>query len=373
MGARRGDPWKHGRPRPRRGAGRIEDGPDAPPDPAVPSPRHPAPVAASGGWFVLEPLGSRLWQKSGLGRPAAGGGVVLDAAEVLFCHWHRHLQLPSDDWLATTMETDGDLLARARVIEHVRRPGDLLSLCTAHPEFEVAEGTWAVRWSRADHPSRDEPPAAQVRWTTAAAPVDWPALAAWAAAVLASSMVAEVHVVDADGDVTRYVVEIVVPNGRHEPPPDAPADAVVAAWATRRDRGEGTWVPWPAEETWPLPGLGVQTSGGRWLDAVAARWLARHVGGDQPEADAHERMLDDLLRRGLLPRSGFKYGTRWRAYEGPIESGHAEWLLAPLDEAPSTWQGACLAARLANGVRKRWACWSPASGTHVSVVRQAGT
>ena len=35
----------------------------------------------------------------------------------------------------------------------------------------------------------------------------------------------------------------------------------------------------------------------------------------------------DLLSRGLALRSGFKYGTHWRAYSGPVGKDHAPYLI----------------------------------------------
>mgnify|MGYP003325727680 CR=1 FL=1 len=70
--------------------------------------------------------------------------------------------------------------------------------------------------------------------------------------------------------------------------------------------------------------------------------------------DNGARVLIDLLGRGLNPKSGFKYGTKWRCYEGEIGMGHAPWLIVHPDKIPNDWNEACLASRLASGVNKKW-------------------
>ena len=65
-------------------------------------------------------------------------------------------------------------------------------------------------------------------------------------------------------------------------------------------------------------------------------------------------VLWDLLNRGLHPRPGFKYGTRWRCYDEPLGQNHAPLLVIHPNEGPTDWEGACLASRLASGVNKTW-------------------
>ena len=62
------------------------------------------------------------------------------------------------------------------------------------------------------------------------------------------------------------------------------------------------------------------------------------------------------MSRGVLLRPGFKFGSRWRVYETPVGVAHAPWLVQPVDYAPLTWEGACLAVRLSEGVNKTWLC-----------------
>ena len=55
-----------------------------------PSKPHPMPSKLDDRWFLPNPLGARLNQKSGLGLNVENG-ISLEAIEVLFCHWNRHV------------------------------------------------------------------------------------------------------------------------------------------------------------------------------------------------------------------------------------------------------------------------------------------
>ena len=70
----------------------------------------------------------------------------------------------------------------------------------------------------------------------------------------------------------------------------------------------------------------------------------------------HGRVLVvfDLINRGLHPRPGFKYGTKWRCYDTILGESHAPWLVVHPDNGPVNWEEACLASRLAAGVNKKW-------------------
>ena len=77
---------------------------------------------------------------------------------------------------------------------------------------------------------------------------------------------------------------------------------------------------------------------------------------------AFELRLAFLASQRLLLRPGFKYGCLWRAYETGISVEHAPWLIQPVHDAPTNWEGICLAVRLAEGVNKRWLCASQFEG-----------
>jgi tRNA-intron endonuclease len=88
-------------------------------------------------------------------------------------------------------------------------------------------------------------------------------------------------------------------------------------------------------------------------DAIAAR--GRSVEGDR--FDRRRRVYRALRERGLVPKTGFKFGADFRTYEavGHVDDlGHSELLVRVLSaDAELSPRDIALDVRLAHGVRKR--------------------
>lgn len=78
--------------------------------------------------------------------------------------------------------------------------------------------------------------------------------------------------------------------------------------------------------------------------------IARKI---QPDFDRRLTVYQELKSRNLIVKTGFKYGTHFRIYEGDPESDHSEYLVhsVPVDFVTS-WEEISRAVRLAQGVRK---------------------
>jgi tRNA-intron endonuclease len=73
----------------------------------------------------------------------------------------------------------------------------------------------------------------------------------------------------------------------------------------------------------------------------------------QPEFDLRLTAYKDLKKRGLIVKTGFKYGTHFRVYEGDPDSDHSEYLMHAVPKKYITsWEEISRAVRLAHGVRK---------------------
>jgi len=73
----------------------------------------------------------------------------------------------------------------------------------------------------------------------------------------------------------------------------------------------------------------------------------------QANFDHRLSIYSDLKSRGLIVKTGFKYGTHFRAYENDPDSCHARYLVHAIDpEFQGTWPELSRAIRLAHGVRK---------------------
>jgi tRNA-intron endonuclease len=73
----------------------------------------------------------------------------------------------------------------------------------------------------------------------------------------------------------------------------------------------------------------------------------------QQDFDLRLKAYDDLRSRGLVVKTGFKYGSHFRVYEDDPERSHARWLVhaVPADYE-TTWPEISRAVRLAHGVKK---------------------
>ncbi len=84
------------------------------------------------------------------------------------------------------------------------------------------------------------------------------------------------------------------------------------------------------------------------LESVLRR--ARKI---QPDFDVRLQVYEDLRSRGIIVKTGFKYGSHFRAYEGDPEKHHAKYLVHALPAGfKGMWPEISRAVRLAHGVKK---------------------
>ncbi len=74
----------------------------------------------------------------------------------------------------------------------------------------------------------------------------------------------------------------------------------------------------------------------------------------QPDFELRLRAYEDLTARGVISKTGFKYGAHFRAYEGDPESHHAKYLVHVVPKGHrGAWPEISRAVRLAHGVKKQ--------------------
>ena len=110
----------------------------------------------------------------------------------------------------------------------------------------------------------------------------------------------------------------------------------------------------PNNYDWKYENIGIPHTNGRIIDADIEKIIEHKTNGSEMDKSISEKIVLDLLERGLHPRPGFKYGSKWRCYETNIEEDHAPWLVVHPDNGPENWEEACLISRLASGVNKKW-------------------
>ena len=326
--------------------------------------RLPVPVPRDGVWAVLGTTANRLWERGCFGRPIRDG-IRLTTAEVLNAHRLRGLPLPHDGWLAEVLPNHPDLLFECEVLDSLRFPGEKVVLAenlNAANAVLLDSRSWALRWSRNVKP-RDADPLAEIRWMRGSDQIDWGALSEWTSNVQVGGRIPELLIVDDEHGVVTYRCALHDPVGPLTDPfrglNNDERRVISHAWGQSKETDGGYWLDIPRNE-WPLPGIGINLQNGVWLTEIESQIISRVVNPTMPlpTGEIANRMAiqSDLLSRGLAVRPGFKYGTRWRVYAGLVGGEHAPWLVVPVDEAPTNWGEACLAARLAAGVNKHWLC-----------------
>ena len=325
-----------------------------------------------GGWIYDGPAADRLWHKSAIGRPVAGGGLVLAACELIFCRDHRHVEFPDEDWLQRVTSENSQVVPEGAIMEALRVPGNKVVLKgnLGSMGLEHSKETWALRWESDKHP-RDDPPAAEIRWFTSEEVFDGNGLYEWTKEVGNRGRVAESIVIDEELSVVTYHLTIANPSGELEPPSNEELEKISRYDYVQTLTGGAFYAD---AHDWPSDSIGVSVHGGRQLDWVERELV--HVLAD-PSADFQNdsfstgsrnpdlgmtitaNLLKELWDRGLNTRPGFKFGTTWRCYTGSVGEGHAPWLIndpEDIEKAVGVWAKACLTSRLASGVNKHWVC-----------------
>lgn len=81
--------------------------------------------------------------------------------------------------------------------------------------------------------------------------------------------------------------------------------------------------------------------------------LKKRARAVQPDFDLRLSAFKDMKGRGMVVKTGFKYGSHFRAYEGDPDKSHARYLVHAVPEGYTTmWPEVSRAVRLAHGVKK---------------------
>ncbi len=325
---------------------------DADQSPAKP---HPYPSESGDRWFLPNPLGTRLHQKSGLG-VMVDNGISLLPIEVLFCHWYRHVPI-EEGWVSKIISEDPDFIAKSVVFDISRSGGEIVIPIVNSAPSDYSIQSFAVKWSRREsHFSSD--PISQIRWFWASSNVDWDDLRSWVNEVISAGCIPEIFVVDDEMDVTMYRLGYEELSGNQRTWIDL-SDQEISLINKSIDNlnytESGCYIT--DTENWPLTSIGIEHLSGLNLRHEELKWLESKLHDNSASNDLFSYLIDS----GCVLRPGFKYGCRWRVYDDDVAKSHAPWLLQPATEAPESWEQICLAIRLAEGVHKKWVCGIPHS------------
>ena len=311
------------------------------------------PTALGDMWKIEPPLSTRLYEKSALGKRLEDGSIALTASEVLFCHWHRHVPLPTATWLESELETNPRLIYEAIILDVGRNGGEMIVPTVHRPQEQHL--SWAVRWHRDRNHLKDDYQSS-VSIATTHDVLDWRNLLEWCRRCKDLNIDSELFVIDDELDVTMYKIDLIDPQGgltAWDGLNQKDKNNFLTQWENRILTESGSYVG--LHSPWNWQQIGIDHMSGRVLrqeeDSFIEEIIVQHR---QPSNESI--LMKDLLNRGLLLRPGFKYGCRWRVYDGDLNESHAPWLIQPYQEAATTWEGVCLSVRLAEGVHKQWVC-----------------
>lgn len=179
-----------------------------------------------------------------------------------------------------------------------------------------------------------------------------------------------IGIVDEEGDLTYYQVRLVRPKGRIKPKShDVKADVLFfgdRVMVLDSDEAEvlhdteffgkfiGEGLQLSLLETAYLLEMGVlivrDARTGRKINLTQFKKKAERI---QPDLEIRLRVYKDLKGRGLIVKTGFKYGTHFRVYKGDPDKEHALYLVHAVSSTyHSTWPEISRAVRLAHGVKK---------------------
>lgn len=316
---------------------------------------------------------SRIHNKGHYGRPMSGGGLQLDLREAAYLLELERL----------TVERKGEALPWSTLVVEAARE---------HPEFEIhylvyrdlrergylvhaadATGTKAgaqfSMWPRGTE--RPGVPEAWVRAVSERSPFRWGELAAFVAAARAAGVAARIAVVDEESDLTFYQLDADAPGGSHRLQEIAETDAdLLAGRILVADPARSKELH--AREFFGRPvASGLQLSlveGAHLLErgvlrlheganrrAVTANVLRKRAREAEPLFDLRTRCYADLKRRGLIVKTGFKFGTHFRAYEAQPDEAHAPFLVQAVEQGfESAWEPLARAIRLGHSVKKKF-------------------
>ncbi|MDH4123464.1 MAG: tRNA-intron lyase [Thermoplasmata archaeon] len=176
-------------------------------------------------------------------------------------------------------------------------------------------------------------------------------------------------IVDEEGDVTYYEVRTTTPSGKHRSTVSWTAEGLFTGDRVMIFDSEivkkihndhfygkplGDKLQLSLIESTYLMGRGKlvlkNARSGRSMSLEQLKKYARKV---QRDFDLRLRAYEDLRTKGLIVKTGFKYGSHFRAYEGDPDKMHARFLVHAVPAGYSAiWPEVSRAIRLAHGVRK---------------------
>jgi len=323
----------------------------------------------SDGYVVVKEQkeGTQLYNKGNFGYPRSGGGVDLDIVEAAFlCEWKR-LVVQKDGRAMTFDELfgyAGSVLDGFDIIYMVYR-----DLRQRGFVVKIESGTYDMSVFPRGMTMSNSRPLYMVKAVSERTAIEISEFIGEAGEVRERQKQLLYGVVDEEGDVTYYNMFMRDPVGKVFPSrPDRVPEGVLArdrvfvfgqedAEALRSEGffGQlmGSTLQLSLIECCHLLGKGRMTLRAEDGSKMGFEELREHAAASQDEFDNRLAVYSDLRERGLVVKTGFKYGTHFRVYEGSPDDCHARYLAhAVSDRDLRMWPEISRTVRLSGGVKK---------------------
>ncbi len=311
---------------------------------------------------------SQIYNKGYYGYPLSGGGLELDLLEAVYLVESARLEVLSGgevmtlaDLLGKAASAHRDFEIRYIVYRDLRQRGYIVKAGGEEFDFRV-------------FPRGGTPSSAQTKsWVSAISERSLFSMAAFVEEMEGAERTRKdllLAVVDEEGDITYYRIAHSDPRGAMERPW---ADGPVAA-SLLEDRVL-VFDEAGAERLYQSGFYGKRMGKVLQLSLIEAAYLmdeqrvtvstiasGRRINAErfkkralkfQPDFDLRLKAYRDLRSRGLVVKTGFKYGSHFRVYEDDPEKAHARYLVHAVPEDYETiWPEISRAVRLAHGVKK---------------------
>lgn len=309
--------------------------------------------------------GSQVYNKGYYGYPLPGGGLELDLLEALYlieCDKLkvsiRGKEMDHASLYRRAARTVGDLQSRYLVYRDLRQRGYIVKLDQGDFHFRVYQRGTSPHNSQARN------------WVLAISERE----AFNIAALLEKSETSQrtrkdllLGVVDEEGDITYYTVEGAEPRGATAEGLSVAEGVLIGdsvmVLGDDADRlyadgfyGKriGPMLQLSLLESAHLMGSGrLQVRSIRSGKRMGERGFIAAARRSQPDFQMRMRAYKDLRSRGMVVKTGFKYGTHFRVYEGDPSRHHSRYLVHVVpDDYSTVWAEISRAVRLAHGVKK---------------------
>jgi tRNA-intron endonuclease len=319
-------------------------------------------------WVADQAEASQIYNKGYYGVPQTGGVLKLDLMEAIYLVESMRLsvfenekELSSSDLLRLAHKGSEGFEIRYLVFRELRQRGYIVKLGQPPLDFRV-------------FPRGGSPNKTPSKWWVAAiserSTFDLGALLDNLDRTTDVRKKLLLAVVDEESDVTYYEVRRVTPKGRVGAvdlsqkveallmgdrvlvPEREAADALHGGHFFGKMIGRSLQLS--LIEAAFLMELGsLRLSDAKTSRAVSLPSLKKRARELQPDFDLRLDAFKDMKGRGLIVKTGFKYGSHFRAYEGDPGKQHARYLVHAVPrEYKTMWPEVSRAVRLAHGVKK---------------------